>query len=437
MLYLIAIRNVKVHWKQSLAALLSIAAAFFAFVLFQGYMSNVAWQYLDAHRNRTMYGEMIIQNKLASSAEAQKEPWEYMLSASDQKIISAALSKRSNEIEGQVRFLNFQGLITNGKGSKIFLAFATDVEMGAKVRDNWKWNVLYGEPLQETHFKSPIILGQGLAKQLGCEPDKKIYSLLAEGGYPAVVRPFHCINPDLQISVTTQKGNLNAMDFEVAGIMDAGYKDIDTRFLMLPLPLAQKLLGTERITLWTVKLKDPSLAAKFIAGLNKEISAGNPQLQAIDWRQHKVGELFNQSMSLLNIFRNFVITIIAFISILSVMNTMVKIVKERTREIGTLLSLGFQRTQVLGIFLLESLLLAILGCGVGAVAALIMSFILNHAGIIYKAGFLSQPVHFRILIDPRLYLFAVSLLLTLTVLTSYMTCRSTIRKKIVECLGHV
>lgn len=437
MLYLIAIRNVKVHWRQSLAALLSIAAAFFAFVLFQGYMSNVAWQYLDGHRNRTMYGEMIIQNKLAGTAEAQKDPWNFTLTTADQKIIANALNKHSAEIEGQVRFLNFQGLIANGKVSKIFLAQATDIEMGAKVRDNWKWNVLYGQPLQETHVANPIVMGQGLAKQLGCEPDHKIYSLRAEGGYPSEIRPFQCKRPDLQLSVTTEKGNLNAMDFEAVGLIDAGYKDIDSRYLMLPLPLAQKLLGTEQITFQTVKLLNPSHAQEFIAELNLEISSSNPLLQAIDWRQHRLGQLYNQTMSLLNIFRNFVITVVAFISVLSVMNTMVKIVKERTREIGTLLSLGFQRRQVLGIFILESVLLAALGCTAGALVSLVTSVALNNAGITYKAGILSQPVHFRIMVDPGLYMFAVVLLLTLTVATSYLTCRSTIRKKIVECLGHV
>ncbi len=437
MLYLIALRNVKVHWRQSLAALLSISAAFFSFVLFQGYMLDVRWQYLDGHRNRTMYGDMIIQNKLANSVEAQKHPWAFNLSSSDQAVISQALDKRKEEIEGHVRFLNFQGMVANGKASKIFLAQAADVEMGAKVRDNWAWNVVYGEPLQITRISNPVVLGQGLARQLGCAPDQKIYSLRAEGGYPSETRPFHCRRSDFQFSVTTEKGNLNAMDFEVSGLMDAGYKDIDTRYVMMPLNLAQKLLSTDRITFWTAKLKDPKNSTHFIEDLNREISAANPQLQAVDWRDHRLGELYNRTMSLLNIFRNFVITVVAFISVLSVMNTMIKIVKERTREIGTLLSLGFQRTQVLGIFLLESTLLAAMGCTVGAAFSLLATGVINHAGITYKAGLLSQPVHFRIMVDSGLYAFAVALLLTLTVATSYLTCRSTIRKKIVECLGHV
>ncbi len=437
MLHLIAFRNVKVHWRQSLAALLSISAAFFSFVLFQGYMLDVERLYLDGYRNRSMYGDVIVENKYAFASKASQDPWKYELSAQDQEIISRAIAHRKEKLAGNVRFLNFQGLVATGTSSKIFLAQATDVDRGAQVREQWIWNVLYGEPLHVSKAAAPVIMGQGLGFQIGCEPIRKIYSLRPEGGYPPEVREFSCRRPDIQISVTTEGGNLNAMDFEVVGLMDAGYKDIDSRYLMMPLPLAQQLLNTDRISLWTLKLKDQVNKKDFVRDFHAEISAQNPDLRAVDWVDHQAGDLFKKTMSLLNIFRNFVTIVVAFISVLSVMNTMVKIVKERTREIGTLLSLGFQRTQVMGIFLLEALFLATLGCLLGALISVVSSLILNAVGITYKAGILSQPVYFQVDINLGLYLTAVALLLTVTVLTSYLTCRSTVQRKIVECLGSV
>lgn len=437
MLHLIAIRNVKVHWRQSLAAVLSISAAFFAFVLFQGYMLDVERLYLDGYRNRSMYGDLIVQNTQATSGEAQKDIWKFTLSRENQEIIARAIEKRKGDIQGHVRFLNFQGLVATGSSSKIFLAQATDVEEGAKVRAQWEWNVLYGEPLHRAPASAPVILGQNLGFQLGCEPEKKVYSLRPEGGYPPENRPFSCRRPDLQLSVTTESGNLNAMDFQVVGLMDSGYKDIDTRYLNIPLPLAHQLLNTDKISYWSIKLKDNIDSKDWIRDFHQEISSQNPALQALDWRDHQLGDLYKKTMSLLNIFRNFVTVVVAFISVLSVMNTMVKIVKERTREIGTLLSLGFQRTQVLGIFLLESLFLAALGCLAGAVFSILMTVVLNHSGITYKAGILSQPVYFQVLAAPGLYLTAIALLLTVTMLTSYFACRSTVQQKIVECLGHI
>jgi putative ABC transport system permease protein len=437
MLFIIALRNVSVHWRQSLAALLSISAAFFSFVLFQGYMLDVSHLYLDGYRNRSMYGDLIIENKDATTPAAARDPQKYKLTKSDQEIIQGLLEKHKDSIEAHVRFLNFQGLISTGRASKILLGQATDVEAGAKMREQWKWNTLYGDPLYVTKSASPVLLGLTLAQQLGCTPDKEIYSLRPEGGYPSEVRPFTCRRSDMQMSVTTESGTLNAMDFEVVGLIDGGYKDIDSRYLNVPLPLAQQLLNTDKISAWTVKIKNSGGVKDWVKNFDQELKAQNPNLLAIDWRDHMAGDLYQKTLSLLNIFRNFVTVVVAFISILSVMNTMVKIVKERTKEIGTLLSLGFQRAQVLRIFLMESFFLGFLGCAVGAAFSLVVTLLMKVTTVTYKAGLLSQPVPFRIQANFLLYLTAFGLLLSITVITSYFSCRSTIRKKIVDCLGHV
>lgn len=437
MLTRIAFRNVRVHWKQSLAALLSISVAFICFVVFQGYMLNVAGQYLDGYRNRSMYGDVLVQNSLAYSDQGKSDPWKFNLTFEQQQKISKLLESRKNQIVDHVRFLVFSGLISTGSISKIFWGQSFDVQSGAHVRSQWAWNTLYGKPLHLAGSDSAIMLGQSLAAQLGCEPDQVIHSLRIEGGYPSVDRPFHCRRPDVQLSVTTQVGNLNALDFTIEGLVDGGYKDIDSRYLTISIEQAQKLLNTDQISFWTIKLNDDVDVKKWIQDLDQEVKLVDPNLRAVSWIDHEFGEIYLKTMSLLNIFRNFVTVVVAFISVLSVMNTMVKIVKERTREIGTLLSLGFQRGQVLSIFLQESLFLAFLGSIVGALLGAFLSLIVNHMGISYKAGILSEAVPFQILIDPELYLFAFCLLIGVTVATSYFSCRGTIQKKIVDCLGHV
>jgi putative ABC transport system permease protein len=321
--------------------------------------------------------------------------------------------------------------------SKIFLAQAFDIIPGERMREQWSWNALYGKPLHLADVENPILVGQSLAFQLGCEPDQKVYSLKVEGGYEPTERPFTCRRPDVQLSVTTESGNLNAMDFTVVGLMDSGYKDIDSRYMTLPLPVAQQLLNTQKLSYWSIKLKPGVSIPSWTQTLNAELAQKAPHLQVIAWQDHRLGEMYLKTMSLLNIFRNFVTIVVAFISVLSVTNTMFKIVKERTREIGTLLSLGFQRSQVLSIFLREALLLALIGCVCGALIALGTTALINNAAITYKAGVLSEPAPFRVQVDLDLYLVSLGLLMFVTVVTSYVSCRSTVQKKIVECLGHV
>lgn len=436
MLIRVAYRNALVHWKQSLAALLSISMAFVSFVIFQGYMLNVRWQYLDGYRNRSMYGSFLIQNSKAFSKEAKSSPDLFRISLMDQNQIKKLLSSHQNDIQIDVPFLIFSGLISTGRQSKIFWGQSFDIQKGAVARDNWSWNALYGVPLHISKESAPILLGQTLAEQLGCVPQKKISSLLLNGGYVPEKREFTCLRPDVQLSLTTVNGNLNALDFTVTGLVDAGYKDVDSRYLTVPLDLAQKLLDTDKISFWTVKLKDNLNEKKWIKNFDQEIKNINPELQAVSWIDHEFGEIYIKTMSLLNVFRNFVTIVVAFISILSVMNTMVKVVKERTREIGTLLSIGFERSQVLKLFLYESFFLSVMGCLVGAVIGLVSSLIINHAGISYRAGILSEPVPFLISIDLFLYIFAFLMLTFVTVVASYLACRGTINKKIVDCLAY-
>jgi putative ABC transport system permease protein len=60
-------------------------------------------------------------------------------------------------------------------------------------------------------------------------------------------------------------------------------------------------------------------------------------------------------------------------AVIGAMITMHAVIAERTREIGTLMALGFTRLQVLSAFLLESITLALAGGVLGAAAALAMS----------------------------------------------------------------
>lgn len=437
MYHIIALRNVKVHWKQSLAAFLSISAAFVCLVLFQGYMNDVEDQYFDSYRNRSMFGDLLIQNKIAQTPEGQKNYWKYTLTNSDQEKINQVLAKHKDQIEDTIRYLVFQGMISSGISSKIFIASGTDIEAGAKARANWKFNVLYGKPLYQVLGTNSMLLGQTLGEQLGCVPEKKIYSELPTGGYKEEVRPFKCRRTDFQLSVTTKDGNLNAMDFDVVGLVDAGYRDTDSRFISIGLEQAQTLLGTDQISYQSVKFKDRLNASVLTKELDAELKALNPGLMAIDWKEHIVGDLYVRTMSLLDIFRNFVTIIVSFISVLSVMNTMVKIVKERTREIGTLRSLGFQRIHLLKIFMYEAFFLGFFGVLAGIVSAGILTILINSLGITYKAGLLSEAVPFKIMFGYKLYATSLGLLMFVTLVTSLVSVWSTINQKIVDCLGHV
>jgi putative ABC transport system permease protein len=70
----------------------------------------------------------------------------------------------------------------------------------------------------------------------------------------------------------------------------------------------------------------------------------------------------------------FITVIFSFGAIIGAMITMYAAVANRTIEIGTLRSLGFSRRSILSAFLIESLTIAMIGCGVGLFLASFLQF---------------------------------------------------------------
>jgi len=436
-LFRIAFRNVRVNLKPSLAALLSISAAYMTILIFDGYIESVSKLYLNSYRHRQMYGDFIIQNPKIRSKDGKADPIAYSLTVAQQDLVDSYLKSRSKDIVASVKNLEFVGTISNGRVSTIFVSRAFQQNEGLKLRQHdWGWNALYGTPIHLGEPGNKILLGQTLARTLGCRPKEKQKVLTPSGGFREGFREFNCDTEDLLLSVTTSTGQVNSLDFKVSGITDAGYRDIDARYVMSDFKDAQTLINTDRVGYYTLLLQDDVSRNRFIHDFEDAVTKKDPQIKIQRWQDHAVGDLYNKTMNLLGVFRNFVIIVLVAISGLSIATTFSKNVKERTREIGLLLSLGFYRRSVLYIFLFESIILSLFGVGFGFVAGSAFSLILNSSHIYYKAGLLSEPVVFYIIPNWSSLLVGALGLVFLAIIACYFSTRSTLNRSVVECLQH-
>ena len=434
----IAFRNVKKNWRHSLSALLSISASFVSLVLFDGYINDLKLMYEDSFRHRSMLGDLIIEKPRIHSKEGLGDPAKFQIHETEQADIEVFLTEHKELVRNRVRFLNFQGMITNGDQSAIVLGRGVDVTEGKAVRGkNWAWNATFGMPLDRAQEANPALMGQGLARKMNCtwSASKSFYSF--NGGYEPVERPFDCLTKELQLSVMTADGQLNAVDFSVVGLMDAGYRDIDDRYLMTSVESAQTLMNSRNISLMSVELRRRSFKEEFTALFNERISKKYPEIKIMTWLEHPVGETYLKTLDLMGIFRNFVVLVILIISVLSVINTLIKIIKERSREIGTLRSIGFKSAEVMRMFFYETILLSCLGTGIGCCSAFVLTVFLDSLQIRYKAGLLSEPVLFRINFSLEGYLNAFCILLSVSLIACLYSTRRELKKKIVENFNHV
>ncbi|MBL8423237.1 MAG: FtsX-like permease family protein, partial [Candidatus Accumulibacter phosphatis] len=109
---------------------------------------------------------------------------------------------------------------------------------------------------------------------------------------------------------------------------------------------------------------------------------------------------------------------------IGIMNIMLVSVTERTREIGLRLAIGALEREVLLQFLIESVVLAALGGGVGIVIATAASFVL--------AGLMGVPYLF----DPAINVLSFVFSAGIGVLFGYFPARRAAQMDPIEALRH-
>ena len=118
-----------------------------------------------------------------------------------------------------------------------------------------------------------------------------------------------------------------------------------------------------------LRMKDPAT----IPELDKFVRAQpQMQLQALSERKY-YEEQAGQLSKALTALANFVALVMGVGAVFGAINTMYAIVSARTREIGTLRALGFSRRSILTSFLIESVILAIVGGAIGCLLAFPMN----------------------------------------------------------------
>jgi putative ABC transport system permease protein len=129
----------------------------------------------------------------------------------------------------------------------------------------------------------------------------------------------------------------------------------------------QELLGWERDDSTTIKvmLTDKDKADDAAQWLRKKFAEIGLNLEIRTWKD--LGGFYYHIALLGRVLVFFLLMILAAITAISVSNTMLMSVKERTREIGTMMAMGMKKTGVIGIFLLESFSLSLISTVAGVI----------------------------------------------------------------------
>lgn len=428
----IAARNVVRGWRHSLAAVLTMAVGFLALATFQGYLEQLLDNQVASNLARNMMGELLIRKPGVGGQDGKVNPRKYWMNEREQEFIEKWLARHRADIKLRVRQLLVHGMATAGSSSATFMAIGHDVAEGEQARQEWAWNAWAGHPLRIDQ-PTGVVLGLGLGRLLGCQPtstaavfDPHTATMLA------TERPFQCKNSVIQLTAGSTGGRVNAVDAEVIGLTSGQVREFDLCMMYMPLPLLQQLAETRGVGMYSLLLTNPSQAGQLQSELTAEIARAGLDLEATEWRDTEMAELFRRGKALVSAYRNLVVLVLLLIAGTAVLTTMAKTVRERSREIGTLRSLGFGQGQMQALFAIEAALLAMIAGVVGGSLALGLRALINGAGITYRAGLLAEDVLLEIGLSPVTYLAGFGFLLFVAVLASWLAARRLVKLRVAE-----
>ncbi len=191
------------------------------------------------------------------------------------------------------------------------------------------------------------------------------------------------------VLVTSPQGELTPLGivpkfqrFYIAGIFHSGFYQYDSGLGFIRLADAQRLLG-EPDLISVIAFKVDDLYHADAIGREIEHAAGAGYMTTNWMEQNR--ELF-RALRLEQVVTFIVIGLIVCVAALNILIALTMMVMEKTRDIAVLMSFGVRSEQVRRIFLMQGLLISVLGTGIGLVLGYAASWAGGHYRFIHLPG---------------------------------------------------
>lgn len=408
----IAIRNLNKNRRRSLITSLAIALGFAAVSLFSGFT-----QYMyDANQEAAIYGRALghlAVYKKGFLEQGQLDPARYMLSAEEIESIVGACSEDRRVVLATPQ-MRISGLISNGRTSTIFIALGSVPSTTAAFTRRMKLFDLLEHEGRELQDDVPygVGLSRGLAKLLGLQ-----------------------VGSNAVVLCSTVEGQTNALDIEVFQLFNVDAEIMNNKLMRVPLDFAQQLYDTQGADSVVVLLDRTENTATVFESLSTALKRRGLEVEIRTWQQ--MSQWYQKVKDMFDVIFLFLFVIVFVIVVMSVVNTMGMAVLERTREIGTLRSLGLKRRGVLLMFGIESSVLGLLGCGLGFGLTMMAKAWVDVAQPTWTPPGITTAVPLKIMLVPTSMAFSCIALVLLCVVASLVPAQRGAKRNIVDALGHV
>ncbi|MGR2680476.1 ABC transporter permease [Chromobacterium haemolyticum] len=257
----------------------------------------------------------------------------------------------------------------------------------------------------------------------------------------AAVPPAGGRDDQIELLAATAAGAPNVARLQVAKVESQGIKELDDMYVGLHLRQAQQLVygqGEPMATAIVLQLRHTAQIPAAEARLRQLFAT---RLRGQPLAAHDFATLqpqYGQITGMFGTIFGFLAVLIACVALFTIGNTMNMVVLERTVEIGTLRAIGLRRRGIQRLFLCEGCLLGLGGGVLGIALALLLAWLINHAGLTWlPPGQVDpSPILVRVWGEWRMMAVTAGGLMAMALLSSWWPARRAAAANIVEALRH-
>ncbi len=366
LLYLrLAWRNIWRHRRRTLIIVLAMGLAMSMMVFYDGLMAGF---------NEAIYGNAIrvLGGNIQIHAAGYREKIDSnpMIPLQDaQAVIETA--KANPNVVSAARRITTGGLVSNHEGAFPISIIGIDppaeqpLSLIARHISSGRWLA--------TDDRDSVLMGKGLATEMEAKVGDRIT----------------LVGTDIH-----KQSRQRTMT--VIGIYDIGLPDNEKTTLYISLGEAQELYGLPgQVTEVDVNLKRVGMEAGVVAALAPKL----PGYEVESWDKNypELATAMGNKNYMMNIFSVIIIAIAG----IGILNMLLMAVYERTREIGLLAAIGLKPREIALLFILEGMMIGLVGVAVGAALGLGLNGSLGVTGL--EFGSYSSLTSYMALISGKVY----------------------------------
>jgi lipoprotein-releasing system permease protein len=291
--------------------------------------------------------------------------------------------RKTGEVRGVLAaapFIFSQVMLSSGSSVSGVVLKGIDPDREGKVTElanNLKAGRLQDLKEAQAGDAPPIILGEELAKHLSVSPGDSLQ----------VISPLGTMTP---------MGMMPKMKrHRVVGVFHSGMYEYDNSMAYVSIESAQKFFGMEsQVTGIQVKTDDLYRVKEIGREIRKKL--GFPYWTR-DWMEMN-RNLFS-ALRLEKIAMFIILVLIVLVAAFNIISTLIMVVMEKHKDIAILKSMGASSKGILGIFMIEGLVIGVVGTTLGTLLGLLAAFNLEKI-----TGFVENLFGFKILASDVYYI---------------------------------